>query len=134
MIIGDVLLDRFATRDELRAAVAAAFSLSEDRVELVSGMENAPPLTGVTVDVTALRGEFPWQLGIFVPEILAAELVDVAAAIAKRLGARALIPGEAEDPYRMLLVEPDGALVEVEIDAQSLDENGEYRLALAREA
>jgi hypothetical protein len=92
-------------------------------------MENAPPLTGVTVDVTELGGEFSLQLAIYAREPPDGELVDVAAAIARRLATRVLIPSDSVDPYKMVLIQPDGAAAEVDVDTDSLDEMGEYRLA-----
>lgn len=129
MIVGDVLLDRSIPADDLRAAVAAAFSVPAEHVALVSGMENAPRLTGVTLDVNELGGDYPMHVTIYAADAHAAEVHDLAAAIAQHLAVVALVPSDSVDPYKMTLIKPDGATVEVDVDVESLDNYGEYRLA-----
>jgi hypothetical protein len=128
MMLGDVLLDRQVPIAMLRSAIASVFSLPEERVAIVSGMENARELTGVTVDATELGGEFPMQLAIYVADADSLDLVEVAARIVKGLSIRALIPSDSVDPYKMVLIQPDGTVSEVDIDTHSIDELGEYRV------
>lgn len=128
MILGEILLDRQIPADRLRAAIASVFSLSQERVAIVSGMEHAPALTGVTVDTTQLGGEFPMQLAIYVADEASRDLAEVAARLARLLSSKALIPSDSKDPYKMMLIQPDGAVSEVDIDTDSIDELGEYRI------
>jgi hypothetical protein len=129
MIMGDILLDRPVAADELRAAFAHVFCLPTDQVAMVSSMAEAPPLVGVTVEVTDLEGDFPLQLSVYVASTYEAELADVARKVSAQLGVRTLIPGDSPDPYVMLMIQPSGSAAEVKLDTSSLDELGRYRIA-----
>jgi hypothetical protein len=129
MIAGDILLDRPVAADELRAALAQVFGLPTDQVAMVFSMAEAPPLVGVTVEVTDLKGDFPLQLSVYVAATYAAELADVARKVSAQLGVRTLIPGDSPDPYVMFMIQPSGSAAEVKLDTSSLDELGQYRIA-----
>jgi hypothetical protein len=129
MIVGDILLDRPVAANELRAALAHVFGLPTGQVALVSSMAEAPPLVGVTVEVTDLEGDFPLQISVYVAAAYEAELSDVATKIAAQLGARTLVPSDSPDPYVMVMIQPSGSAAEVNVDTSSLDELGQYRIA-----
>lgn len=129
MILGDMLVDRCVTPDELRAAFARVLSLPLDGVELVTSMADAPPLKGATLEVTDLAGEFPLQICIYLATTADVAMAEVATKISEHFGARALIPSESADPYVMILLRPGSPAVEVNLDTHSLDELGAYRLA-----
>jgi hypothetical protein len=129
MIVGDLLFDRPVAADKLRAAFAQVFGLPTDQVALVSSMAEAPPLTGVTLEVTDLEGDFPLQLSVYVAATYEAELADVATKIAAQLGIRTLIPSDSPDPYVMVMIQPSGSAAEVNLDTSSRDELGQYKIA-----
>lgn len=128
MILGDILLERSIPAEELRLAFTEVFSLSDEQVAIVTSMENAPALRGVTVDTTQIGGQFPMQLAVYVADAESAELADVATKVAKALAVRTLIPSDSDDPYKMVLIQPDGSLSEVDINTHSIDEMGEYQI------
>ena len=128
MILGDILLERSISAEELRAAFTEAFSLPDEQVVIVTSMENAPALRGVTVDTTQIGGQFPIQLAVYVADAESAELADVATKVAKALAVKALIPSDSDDPYKMVLIQPDGSLSEVDINTHSIAEMGEYQI------
>jgi hypothetical protein len=129
MIIGDLLLDRRPTDKELRGAFANILDLSMEHVVLVDSMADASTLTGATIEVTDLEGDFPRQVGIYVAEAHVATLTDVATKLAIQLQAKVLIPDDSPDPYEMILIDPSGTTIKVNIDTSSLDELGQYKLA-----
>jgi len=129
MIVGDILLDRSVAANELRAAFAQVFCLPADQVALVSSMAEAPPLTGVTLEVTDLEGDFPLQLSVYVAATHEVDLADVATKLAVQLGAKTLIPSDSPDPYVMVMIQPSGSAAEVNVDPSSLDELGQYTIS-----
>ncbi len=126
MILGDVLLERCIASDTLRAAIARAFSLPDEQVAIVTSMENAPALAGVTVDTRELGGQFPMQLAIYVSDAGSVQLVDVTIKLAQELAVRALVPSDSVNPYKMILIREDGSSSEVDIDTHRIDDLGEY--------
>ncbi len=128
MILGELLLERPIAANELRTVFAQVLHLEVERIALVSTMAEAPPLTGAALETTDLEGDFPLQLCIYTAAAPPQELTAVAAEVAALLDVRILVPSNSPDPYVMVLVEPTGIVGEVNLDTESLDELGVYKI------
>jgi hypothetical protein len=79
------------------------------------------PADAVLCDVWHCGGDFPTSVDCYAAPVEPAEPT-LAAAFARRLGRRCLLPDDTLDPGRFLLAAPDGTLRPVHLDVDETDD------------
>ena len=92
----------------------------------VTGMSEDAEDSAVLVDVYHVGGEFPTMIDLYLVPSVDHE-INVASAVAVRLGAAVLLPDDSLNPTRYVLSEPDGTWRTVHVDETETDEGTERR-------
>jgi hypothetical protein len=124
----DFLLSRSVTPEDLRKALAASLGLPGDAVEVVGSIEDAKGTTPVLAHVLAAEGDFPAHVALYLEPPSTVGMTELRR-LSDALQAAVLVPENTPNPYAMLLIDRGAAEHRVDLDAESLDERGEYRLA-----
>ncbi|MCC6528101.1 MAG: hypothetical protein IT373_35970 [Polyangiaceae bacterium] len=129
----DLLLSRVVSHRELTAILSSVLGVSSATITCVDGHEDLPAVATPVACVVYMRGgEFPEQVTLILPPEL--EPVDLdaeillAKSVAGLLGADVLAVDDSANPYVMLHVSRSGATAIASLDAEALDERGEYRI------
>lgn len=124
----EIALEGFHDDAALVRALARAYEITSDEVSLLESIQEFD-FTNVRLIVqkTFLGGEFPTHLAIhthLAPETDSA----LSRRICAELATRAVISDDSVNPWTWLLVTPDGEVRSVWVDAESLDDRGEFRI------
>lgn len=131
-------MDFFIQRREgiraIRAALAEAFRAPVDDLEVAWLRDLIRNPTGVSrpirAEVSRTRGDFQTLVKLDVAARYAtSDRVGFARLMSSQLGTDLLIPSPDRNPYSYLLVCQSGEVRRVDLDAESMDEREEYRLA-----
>lgn len=140
MLWTELELDRIIPDARLAAAWTTAFGVDQVAVTIVDDIaETAPwtnPRTRIVLERRQQAGDFPLHVTV----ILGDEALDEAVIGPKRttamirclcaeLDCRALVATDDLDPYRWLLVTPQGQIEPARLDVQQLDEADAFVLA-----
>lgn len=129
MIIGDLLVEKEASINGLRSALASMFGVDREQVGIGESVEGILSPRGVYCQLANLRGQFRQQLSVYVADsVRPLRLSEVATALARSLDSNVLVPDDTPDPYVMMLVDPAGGRRIVQVDVERLDEFGEYHV------
>jgi hypothetical protein len=90
----------------------------------VTGMDVDAEDSAVLADVYHVGGEFPTMIDLYLVPSVDHE-IDVASAVAVRLGAAVLLPDDSLNPTRYALSEPDGTRRIVHVDEIETDDGTE---------
>jgi len=127
-VIFELVLERAASREQLHVGIARVLGVDEGDVVVSGGIASAPAAR-VLVIVRELPRGFRRVVSIYLGPDLAGDEKGFAVSLCEQLASRALVSDDDVDPYSMLLVDVDGTLTGVHLDAASLDaEPEEYRL------
>lgn len=127
-VIFELVLERAASSKRLRVAVASVLGVDEGDVVVSGAIESAPDAR-VLVIVRELPRGFRRVVSIYLGPELARDERGFAVSLCKQFASRALVSDDVVDPYSMLLVDLDGRVTGVRLDAARLDaEPGEYRI------
>jgi hypothetical protein len=132
MLWQDILIDRLVPDTALQSALAAGLNVPPASVQIVECVSDVvtADLTGVTllVERTALAGDFPLQLSLYVRDSTLAqqlespaESLDLVKKLCSSLDSSALLSDESLSPLSWLRVQPSGAVDAVLLDADRLD-------------
>lgn len=129
----DLLLDRMLSVGEISRWLSEVFGVPRKEIVVASSETQVPlpPATAVLAEFSSAEGEFPFHLQIFTRRN-GLEPKDSAAAIenlSRVLGVRVLMSDDTANPYRMILVRPDGDKAAVHLDADALDDHDAYIVA-----
>ena len=128
-----ITADRWLELEAIRQALAEAFTLSIERVQVVDDIaaltEPVPPEPRILAERTRRDGDFPLQLDVF----LAADEIERVAvpftgalsymrALAHRLDVTMLIAEGPIESSEEIRVSPDGAIDIVRLDGDALDD------------
>ncbi len=116
----DFLLAERVAPEPLRAAVAAALGLAPGDVAVIGDIEEILEIanTPVVIQLMDAEGEFPSHVATYRTAFEIADLQRVSAA----LNTRALTGDDGVNPFSYLLVDPDGGIEPVFIEARDDDE------------
>lgn len=125
MLSYSFLLDRLPDPGELRRAVSEVFAVSPAGVHVGRLYEDAggPPATVSCTYIDLDGGEFLWRVDVGADDtVTGPSEAETAAALCRRFGVRALLPGdESSDEWWRLITAEEDRLVAVDLD--QLDED-----------
>lgn len=134
----DFLVDRPLGAAEISSWLQDVFGISEDEV-LVQREEDTtsiPPEVRILSWYDEARGEFPFQIRIFTHDkrldnVRSEPAIDE---LSRRYSVRVLVSDDTPNPYRMILVEPEGIRTPVHLDMDALDEEDRFVIATVGDA
>ncbi|HEX5598061.1 MAG TPA: hypothetical protein VFX61_18910 [Micromonosporaceae bacterium] len=110
-------VDGLVAPREIHAVLSAMLA----RPVVPLGGADAPPYDALLCDVWYTSGDFPTRVDCYLAPGEPAEIA-AAAAFARRLGRRCLLPDDTLDAGRFLLAAPDGTLRPVHLDVTDGDD------------
>lgn len=139
MLWQDLLLGRQVSDVALGTALATALAIPEPRVRIVDAIGDGPRpahgTTGLLVERTPLRGEFPLHLSLYVTDASVAKYLQQPAAslatvvrLCELLHAPCLVSDDSLDPASWLRVMPSGLVEQILLEPERLDRD-EYVVA-----
>jgi hypothetical protein len=118
----DFVMEGRVETPELRGALAEALGVHD--VEIVRAVPRMKGDQAAYAVVREVGGDFGTHVSLDPRGDL-----ETVRAVSRALGMRAITPDDDSDnPYAMVLVRPDGRTERVALQAEALDERGEYRL------
>ena len=126
----DILVDRPLAAGGLKSWLVAVFQVSPAAIVVAPVADHVLVTddTAVLCEFAAEKGDFPFRVAVFtrradLDEKDAAEAVDL---LCRTFGVQVLMSDDTANPYRMLLVGPDGSRQVVHLDPDALDEEERY--------
>lgn len=123
----DVVIERVASDDEIKTALASALSVSQERVAVIDDVAKYPEVSAADVVcvVSPTRGGFASILSIDATCITlpGEDNFGPAQGIAENLRTRCLIPDDGPNPYVMWLISLNQSPRQVSLDVAALDED-----------
>jgi hypothetical protein len=125
----DMVIETLPARATFRSAIAEALNLTMSEVVLVDAIEPDTAPGAVTVEMTPTKGDFRWLLAFYFKDGMSSPAdIEIARRLCSALQTRALISDNSVNPYTMTLVDRDGSVSPVSLDADRLDAEEEYSI------
>lgn len=131
MIWQDMFVDRFLSKTEIRAGLAALFGTLPDDVSVVTHTEASTVriYSHVICETYIVEAAFPMQLTIYYDQtalVPPSEYASATGELCERWKCQALIPDETPLPSSMWLVRDPSDRERVEVDSDVYDAGEEY--------
>lgn len=129
----DLLIERPLSTEQLGDWLRDVFDVRFDEMVVAAESARAPISddTAILAEYGPVAGEFPFHVQIFtrrddLDAIPPGPAVD---ALARRYGVRVLLSDDTRNPYRMILLSPDGSRRAVHLDVDAIDDHDSYVIA-----